>query len=62
MLCKHLWACYISAAMTIWRMADATSREEIDSLIALHMSPLPPGIKRTIELEAQRALERLQAA
>jgi hypothetical protein len=62
MLCKHTWAAFISAAMTIWRMADATSKQEIDSLLSFHTIPMPAGINRTIQLEAQRAVERLQAA
>jgi hypothetical protein len=62
MLCKHTWAAFISAAMTIWRMADATSEAEVKSLLSLRTIPMPPGINRTIQLEAQRAFERLQAA
>jgi hypothetical protein len=62
MLCKHTWAAFISAAMTIWRIADATSQAEIESLLSLHTLPMPAGINRTIQLEAQRAFERLQAA
>jgi hypothetical protein len=62
MLCKHTWACYISAAMTIWRMADATSSDEVKSLLNLHTLPMPAGINRTILLEAQRAVARLRAA
>jgi hypothetical protein len=62
MLCKHTWACYISAAMTIWRMADATSKAEVESLLSFHSLALPAGINRTIQLEAQRAIERLEAA
>jgi hypothetical protein len=61
-ICKHAWAAFISAAMTIWRMSDATSKQEIDSLLALHTVPMPAGINRTILLEAQRAFERLRAA
>jgi hypothetical protein len=59
MLCKHTWAAFISAAMTIWRMADATSKKEIDALLGFHTLPMPAGINRTIQLEAQRAVERL---
>jgi hypothetical protein len=62
MLCKHTWACYISAAMTIWRMQDASSAQEIESLLSFHTLPMPVGINRTIQLEAQRTVERLQAA
>jgi hypothetical protein len=62
MLCKHTWAAHISAAMTIWRMQDASSAHEVESLLSLHILPMPAGINRTIQLEAQRAFERLQAA
>jgi hypothetical protein len=62
MLCKHVWAAHISAAMTIWRMQDASSAQEVESLLSLHIQPMPAGINRTIQLEAQRARERLQAA
>jgi hypothetical protein len=61
MLCKHAWAAYISAAMTIWRLQDAASRDEIDALAAFHTLPMLAGIERTIRLEAERALERLAA-
>jgi hypothetical protein len=61
MICKHQWAAFISAAMTIWRMADATSHQEVESLLSFHTLPMPAGINRTIELEAARALERIAA-
>jgi hypothetical protein len=59
MLCKHTWACYISAAMTIWRMQDATSREEIEALLSFVTLSMPSGIERTIRLEAERVLSRI---
>jgi hypothetical protein len=62
MICKHTWAAFISAAMTIWRMRDATSREEVESLLSLHNLPMPAGIERTVLAEAERATERLQVA
>jgi hypothetical protein len=62
MLCKHVWACFISAAMTIWGIQDAVSKAEIDALLALRTSPMPAGIGLTIRLEAQRAFERLRAS
>ena len=62
MICKHQWASFISAAMTIWRMADTTSRQDVESLLNFHTLPMPIGINRTILLEAQRAYKRLQAA
>jgi hypothetical protein len=61
MICKHTWAAFISAAMTIWRMYDATSRQEVESLLSFHTKPMPPGINRTIAMEARRALERIAA-
>jgi hypothetical protein len=48
--------------MTIWRMADATSHQEVESLLSFHTLPMPAGINRTIQIEAQRAVERLEAA
>ena len=62
MICKHQWGSFISAAMTIWRMADVTSKAEVESLLSFHTLPMPMGINRTILLEAQRAFERLQVA
>jgi hypothetical protein len=62
MLCKHIWAAFISAAMTIWRMQDASSAQEIESLLSFHILPMPAGINRTIQFEAQRAVKRLEAA
>jgi hypothetical protein len=56
------WAAFISAVMTIWRMQDASSAQEIESLLSFHSLPLPAGINRTIQLEAQRAFEWLRAA
>jgi hypothetical protein len=38
MICKHQWACFISAAMTIWRMADATSRQGLKASYAFTQS------------------------
>ena len=46
MICKHQWCAFISAAITIWRMADATSRAEVESLLSLHALPMPIGIKQ----------------
>jgi hypothetical protein len=62
MICKHAWATHISAAMTIWRMQDASSAQEAESLLSLHTVPMPAGINRTIQLEPQRVVERLRAA
>src|SRR6185503_19684075 len=31
-LCKHTWACFIGAILTIWRIHLATSKSEIETL------------------------------
>jgi hypothetical protein len=43
-------------------MQDAGSLHEIESLLSFHTLPMPAGINRTIQFEAQRAFERLEAA
>ena len=59
MICKHTWAAFIGAALTLWRIHLATSASEIESLAACEFSHAPEGIKRTIKLESQKAIERL---
>jgi hypothetical protein len=61
MLCKHVWACYIGAALTIWRMQLAESASEVETLAAYYLPTTytPAGIVRTIQLERQQAIERL---
>ena len=59
MICKHTWAAFIGAALTIWRIHLATSASEIESLAACEFTHAPEGIKRTIRLESQKAIERL---
>jgi hypothetical protein len=61
MLCKHVWACHIGAILTIWRIQEATSRSEIESLAALRFNGAPIGIIRTIYSECEKAFERLSA-
>ena len=60
MICKHAWACYIGAILTIWRIQEATTRHEIESLASLKFSGAPIGIIRTIYLECEKAFERIE--
>ena len=61
MICKHIWACYIGAILTIWRIQEASTRHEIESLASLKFSGAPIGIIRTIYLECEKAFERIEA-
>ena len=61
MICKHAWACFVSAILTIWRIQAATSRHEIESLASLNFNGAPIGIIRTIYLECEKAFERIEA-
>jgi len=61
MICKHAWACFVGAILTIWRIRDATDRREIESLASLKFSGAPIGIVRTLFLEYEKAFERLSA-
>jgi hypothetical protein len=60
-ICKHTWACYAAAAMTVWRIQLAVTALEIEWLLTIILHPLPVGIKRTIMMECDRAIERLLA-
>ena len=60
MICKHAWACYIGAILTIWRIQEATTRHEIESLASLDFKGAPIGIIRTIYLECEKAFERIE--
>jgi len=60
-ICKHAWACFVGAILTIWRIQAATSRNEIESLASLNFNGAPIGIIRTIYLECEKAFERLSA-
>jgi hypothetical protein len=60
-ICKHQWAAYASAAMTIWRIQLADTRAEIEQLSEMVLAPLPAGIRRTILTECDHAAERLPA-
>ena len=61
MICKHVWACHVGAIQTIYRIQDATTRHEIESLAALRFNGAPIGIIRTIYLECEKAYERIEA-
>jgi hypothetical protein len=61
MICKHAWACFVGAILTIWRIQEATTRHEIESLASLNFNGAPIGIIRTIYLECEKAFERLSA-
>ena len=61
MICKHAWACFVGAILTIWRIQAATSRSEIESLASFKFSGAPIGIVRTIYLECEKAFERIEA-
>ena len=61
MLCKHIWACYVGAILTIWRIQEATTRHEIESLASLDFKGAPIGVIRTIYLECEKAFERIEA-
>ena len=59
MICKHAWAAFIGAALTVWRIHLATSKSEIEAIATIEHDHAPEGIKRTIKLESQKAIERL---
>jgi hypothetical protein len=59
MLCKHTWACYIGAALTIWRIQMATSKSEVEQIADAYGTSAPAGIQRTIQLERGLAIQRL---
>ena len=61
MICKHAWACFIGAILTIWRIQAATSRSESESLASFNFNRAPIGIIRTIYLECEKAFERIAA-
>ena len=61
MICKHAWACYVGAILTIWRIQAATGRQEIESLASLNFKGAPIGIIRTLYLECEKAFERIEA-
>lgn len=59
MLCKHTWACFMGAVLTIWRLQLATSASEAEEIAASFQSIAPQGIRRTIQLERDLAILRL---
>jgi hypothetical protein len=63
MLCKHIWACFISAVLTIWRIQLAETWKEVEEIADYYLPTphMPTGIHRTIQLEQKMAIERLTA-
>jgi hypothetical protein len=61
MLCKHVWACYVGAILTIWRIQLATNRSEAEQIAASYSAAGPHGIRRTIQLERDLAISRLSS-
>lgn len=59
MICKHAWAAFIGAALTLWRIQLATSKSEVEAIASCDLPHAPEGINRTIKLECQKAIERL---
>jgi hypothetical protein len=59
MLCKHTWACFMGAVLTIWRIQLATTEREAREIEASFNSTVPQGIRRTITLECDLAIARL---
>ena len=59
MLCKHTWACFMGAVLTIWRLQLATSASEAEEIAASYNTTGPQGITRTIQLERDLAISRL---
>jgi hypothetical protein len=59
MICKHTWACFMGAVLTIWRLQLATSESEARETEAAFDSTVPHGIRRTITLERDAAIKRL---
>jgi hypothetical protein len=59
MICKHAWACFMGAVLTIWRLQLATSKSEAEEIAAAFQTIAPHGIRRTITLERDLAIARL---
>ncbi|MFP5260800.1 MAG: hypothetical protein ACLGJB_02705 [Blastocatellia bacterium] len=59
MICKHTWACFVGAVLTIWRIQLATSEGEAEQIAASFHSVVPGGIKRAIQLERDTTIVRL---
>jgi hypothetical protein len=59
MLCKHIWACYIGAVLTIWRIQMAHTSSEVEQIANSYQTLVPVGIHRTIQLERSQAIKRL---
>jgi hypothetical protein len=61
MICKHTWACFMGAVLTIWRLQLATSKSEAEEIAASFQTIAPHGIRRTITLERDLAIARVAA-
>jgi hypothetical protein len=61
MLCKHVWACYVGAILTIWRIQLANTATEAEQIAASYSAAGTHGIRRTIQLERDIALARLSS-
>jgi hypothetical protein len=59
MICKHIWACYVGAVPTVWRIQLATSRNEAEQIAASFNGDVPVGIKRTVRLECDLVIAAL---
>lgn len=61
MLCKHTWACFVGAILTIWRIHLASDQAEVEQVADSYLAKphTPAGILRTIQLEQRQAIERL---
>lgn len=59
MLCKHTWACFVGAILTIWRIQLATCASEAEQIAASFQGEAPEGIKRTIRLERDLVIAAL---
>lgn len=59
MICKHTWACFVGAILTIWRIQLARDAGEALQIAASYNAAGPIGITRTIQLERDLAISRL---
>jgi hypothetical protein len=59
MLCKHTWACYVGAILTVWRIQMADTAAEAEQIAASFQGEAPPGIKQTIRLELDSVIASL---
>jgi hypothetical protein len=59
MICKHTWACFMGAVLTVWRIQLATTANEAEQIAASYSTAGPVGIIRTIQLKRDLAISRL---